>query len=285
VLQPIHQGGQRDPQRLGNGLDVPQSQVSFTPFDPADVRPVESAGRGKALLGIALLLAQLADSQSKSHQDVGSLSHANHWNVDNEYHSTDYEYHSRIDWNESRCPNGFSSVMVAIVIAESKPCVAHTTTESEHIFNQISPGKSPGTESQNGELMNANSTSTPGTESNGGHGDPKTPEQDNTFRPWLGRKVRTHVQPWHLVQILVAFVYVAIEYGLEYSVLQLAIGAIGVAGIVFVCWMGDDPVRARSAILFLFYVLILSLPVTRRILSDWNESLREEPTHVDRSQE
>ncbi len=126
--------------------------------------------------------------------------------------------------------------------------------------------------------MNTNSMPTPGTESNDGHGDTKTPEQGNTFRYWLGRKVRTHVRWWHLIQILVVFVFVAIQYGLEYSVMQFAIGAIGVAGIDFVCWMGDDPVRARSAILFLFYALVLSLPVTRRLVHDWNENLRVEPT-------
>ncbi len=61
---------------------------------------VESAGRRNTLRRIALLLAQLAHSQSKSHQDVGSLSHANHWNVDNEYHIDDYAYHSAFGWSE-----------------------------------------------------------------------------------------------------------------------------------------------------------------------------------------
>ena len=131
--------------------------------------------------------------------------------------------------------------------------------------------------------MNTNSMPTPGTESNDGHGDTKTPEQGNTFRHWLGRKVRTHVRWWHLIQILVVFVFVAIQYGLEYSVMQLAIGAIGVAGIVFVCWMGDDPVRAKSAILFLFYALVLSLPVTRRIARELMES--PEPPPIDYSQQ
>ena len=99
---------------------------------------VEFAGRRKALLRIALLLAQLADSQSKSHQNVGSLSHANHWNVDNEYHTTDYEYHSGVRWNDLRCPNGFSGVMAARVITEPESSTTNTPSKSEHIFNQIS---------------------------------------------------------------------------------------------------------------------------------------------------
>ena len=133
--------------------------------------------------------------------------------------------------------------------------------------------------------MNTSAESTPEPASNDGHGDAKTPEESATFRHWLSRKVRTHVRWWHLFQILVAFVFVAIQYGLDYSVMQLAIGAIGVAGIVFVCWIGEDPKRSRSAIEFLFLALVLSLPVTRRIVHDWNGYLRVETTPIDHSKE
>lgn len=125
--------------------------------------------------------------------------------------------------------------------------------------------------------MNSSAPSTPEPTSIDGHGDMKTPEQSKTFASWLSHKVRTHVRWWHLFQILVAFVFVAIQYGLAYSVMQLAIGAIGVAGIVFVCWMADDPKRARSAIEFLFLVLVLSLPVSRRIARELEDYLHVEP--------
>ena len=102
---------------------------------------VESAGCRKTLLGIALLLAHLADPQSNSHQNVGSLSHANHWNVDNEYHKDDYGYHSAFGWDELCCPSGFSGVMAAMVIAEPGASTTNTPSKPEHVIHQIGSEK------------------------------------------------------------------------------------------------------------------------------------------------
>jgi hypothetical protein len=89
--QPFHQFGQRNSQSIGDRFDISQGQISFPPLDPTNVSPVELTSPSETLLGIALLLPQFADSQSKSLQNVGSHSHGSHWNVDNEYRSTDYE--------------------------------------------------------------------------------------------------------------------------------------------------------------------------------------------------
>jgi hypothetical protein len=111
---------------------------------------VESAGRRKALLRIVLLLAQLAEPQSKSHPNVGSLSHANHWNVDNEYHMDDYMYHSAFDGDELSCPSGFSGVMAAIVIAELGASTTTPRQSQNTSFTRPAVKKAHRSESQNG---------------------------------------------------------------------------------------------------------------------------------------
>ena len=75
-LQSFHQFRQRDVQRLGNHLDVPQGEVPFSPFDSADVGPVETTGGRKGFLGIALLLPQDPHPLSEPLQNVCSLRHA-----------------------------------------------------------------------------------------------------------------------------------------------------------------------------------------------------------------
>lgn len=92
ALQPIHQLRQTDAECLRDGFNVPQGQIPLAPFDPADVGAIQGAGRGKRLLRIALRLPQFADPLSESFQNVRcAFSHADYWNVDNEYRYTDDE--------------------------------------------------------------------------------------------------------------------------------------------------------------------------------------------------
>lgn len=73
---PVHQFSDRDAQRLGNTLDVSESDIPLAPFNAADVRAIQFAFVRKPFLRIALLFPQLSDSLSKPYQDVRSFRHA-----------------------------------------------------------------------------------------------------------------------------------------------------------------------------------------------------------------
>jgi hypothetical protein len=97
VLQPLHQLRQADAECSSDGFDVPQGQIPFASLNPADIGAIQDAGRGKRLLRIALRLPQFADPLSESFQNVRcAFSHADYWNVDNEYRS------GRIVWFQLR---------------------------------------------------------------------------------------------------------------------------------------------------------------------------------------
>ena len=71
-------------------VDVEQRDVSFAPLDRADVGSVEPRPLGEGLLGQSRTLAEPAKSLAKL--STGIL-HGDLGDCEDEYESTDYEYH------------------------------------------------------------------------------------------------------------------------------------------------------------------------------------------------
>src|SRR5580700_202938 len=61
------------PECLRNLLDIDQSHVAFTPFDPADVGPVQLAHICESLLGHAQFLPSLAQTFAKPDSNIFHL--------------------------------------------------------------------------------------------------------------------------------------------------------------------------------------------------------------------
>jgi hypothetical protein len=59
---------------MSDGFDVSESHIPLAALDATNVGPIQFASRRQALLGKSLLLPQVADTQSKAFQDVGSFS-------------------------------------------------------------------------------------------------------------------------------------------------------------------------------------------------------------------
>ena len=72
----IHQLCQTDAECFCDPLDIPQGKIPFSPFNPADVGPVQLAGIRKLLLRVTLLSTQFPDPLSKSQQNIFSFCHA-----------------------------------------------------------------------------------------------------------------------------------------------------------------------------------------------------------------
>ncbi len=76
TLNAFHEFGDRDTQRISNGFDVSEGQISFAAFDSAHVGPIQPAGMGETFLGVSVLLPQFPHAATESHQNVLSLDHA-----------------------------------------------------------------------------------------------------------------------------------------------------------------------------------------------------------------
>ena len=75
VLQTLHQLRERDSERLGDQVDVPECEVPLATLNPSHIRPIQTAFGGEAFLRETAILAECSHSLSESDQDVFSLRH------------------------------------------------------------------------------------------------------------------------------------------------------------------------------------------------------------------
>lgn len=75
-LQVGRQLGNGNAKGIGNALDIPQRQISFSALDAADIRAIQLALQRKLFLRPIPFPTELSDALAKPHQDVRFFRHA-----------------------------------------------------------------------------------------------------------------------------------------------------------------------------------------------------------------